>query len=388
MSRLFSETSLLVFIFVIFSFSMLVVWISYFSWKRTKQNRLKSTRMVVLGAGVSELTCAAFLAQKGFKVTMIVEEESTLGGTSSTTTMDGYTFSNGANFIKFPALLDKVFEQLSSKPIPNTRITHPLKVISGTSTVEFGANGKVDIFKNNILDQSKSLLATEELSITLNKWLPVAKQMGKAMRESAMIDNVLGQFWTSFRNLFPFSSHSLEDELNQSFTVPEMKAAWLSTSLCKGRSVSQLPATAMLDNVCLLHDQLGWEAPKGGIQRVTTQLVKLCSQAGVRMLTDCRVLPGGINIHPTEARVTGVQLVHTTSQVHLEESTTETIHADAVIGTTFGSIGEVEVNFIKSNQIPPSLQDHKQPSSRSLFPQIFRVQLGLKRKLTHSHIIR
>jgi monoamine oxidase len=72
------------------------------------KNDFNRAPVVIILAGVAGLTAANLLARNGFNVT-IFEAGNKIGGCCATTTLDGYTFNDGAVYLAVTDVLDHVF---------------------------------------------------------------------------------------------------------------------------------------------------------------------------------------------------------------------------------------------------------------------------------------
>src|SRR5690242_13536238 len=91
--------------------------------------RNSSAPVLVIGAGVAGLAAANRLTHCGFPV-MVFEANDKVGGCCATTTIDGYTFNDGALFLGIIQLLDHGFTTLGL----NRRELLPLRKITANSS--------------------------------------------------------------------------------------------------------------------------------------------------------------------------------------------------------------------------------------------------------------
>jgi phytoene desaturase len=69
---------------------------------------------IVIGAGLGGLSCAAILAQQGFK-TLICENTGQVGGCCSSYDQEGYRFDIGASVVELAWVIDDLFERVGKK---------------------------------------------------------------------------------------------------------------------------------------------------------------------------------------------------------------------------------------------------------------------------------
>ena len=69
---------------------------------------------VVIGAGLGGLSCAAILAQQGFK-TLVCENTGQVGGCCSSYDHEGYRFDIGASVVELAWVIDELFERIGKK---------------------------------------------------------------------------------------------------------------------------------------------------------------------------------------------------------------------------------------------------------------------------------
>ena len=69
---------------------------------------------IVIGAGLGGLSCAAILAQQGFK-TLVCENTNQVGGCCSSYDHQGYRFDIGASVVELAWVIDELFERVGKK---------------------------------------------------------------------------------------------------------------------------------------------------------------------------------------------------------------------------------------------------------------------------------
>ena len=71
---------------------------------------------IVIGAGFSGMSTAAYLAQKGYRVT-VLEKHDGPGGRGRQWQSEGYTFDMGPSWYWMPDVFDRFFEDMGKKTI-------------------------------------------------------------------------------------------------------------------------------------------------------------------------------------------------------------------------------------------------------------------------------
>jgi protoporphyrinogen oxidase len=80
-------------------------------------------KFIVLGAGLSGLTCAAALRRQGHEV-QVLEKEGEVGGLARSVRVDGYTFDLGPHFLFGPKVCDllrREFPRVALNEVPSTK---------------------------------------------------------------------------------------------------------------------------------------------------------------------------------------------------------------------------------------------------------------------------
>jgi phytoene desaturase len=102
------------------------------------KNIISPGAVAIIGGGLAGLTAANLLARNGFEV-VIFEASNKLGGCCATTTLDGYTFNDGAVYLAVIDLLDRAFDRLGlsrHELLPLRKITANFSTTLPDGTVE------------------------------------------------------------------------------------------------------------------------------------------------------------------------------------------------------------------------------------------------------------
>jgi phytoene desaturase len=258
----------------------------------------KRNSVVVIGAGVAGCTAGSFLARQGYQVRLL-EANSKIGGCCGASEINGYTFTDGAQYLIYPRILDLVFSQLGfdrSTILPLRRVTtsQTTHLPDGTAvtigddfhlTVE---NGKIDIAR-----------AQDELKKMVRKWEPV----GKILDGEDILLNPFSaaRFLSKAWKQLPKFTRSLEGELNALFSEPMFRSALAAHVVYAGVPLNKLPSVSIVALVSALKD--GMALPVGGMGKIPEALAHTLRAHGGEISLNERVK----NIRVKNGCVTGVQ---------------------------------------------------------------------------------
>ena len=274
--------------------------------------------VVVVGAGIGGLTCAAYLAKFGARV-LVIERHSVPGGLCSFFKRKGFRFDSGAHY----------FGGLGDSKSLGGMLLRPLGL-----DLEFLRIDPVDILRfpgrrlelpaslDDHIDLLKKTFPAEAAQITafFRELLRIYRHFYRGRRDS----KVLARYqWTSYQDL-----------LDEYFHDPELKAILSATVGYIGVHPNEVSAIAMTATMMSYFYDGGFLA-RGGSQSIANSLMR-------RLVTD-----GGAIVLNTavdrmivaDRRVTGVVL-----------KTGQTIRARAFVSnadaqhTFFGLIGEAHVD--------------------------------------------
>ncbi len=254
--------------------------------------------VIIIGAGVAGLTAGAYLARAGCRV-RVLDAGTKVGGCCGATSVDGYTFSDGAQYLVYHKMLDLVFAQLGAareKVLPLRRVTtSQTTYLPDGSAITIGDGCTVSV-EGAALDTAH---AEEELQRTVNKWQPVGRLLES---EDILLSpfsawKLLSRAW---RHL-PKMRRSLDRELRSSFHDPRFCSALAAHVTYAGVPLDQLPAVAIVALVSGLTD--GMAVPIGGMSRLPEALAAIVRSYGGEILLN----EGVTGIRVRNGRVSGVQ---------------------------------------------------------------------------------
>lgn len=244
------------------------------------------SKVTVIGAGLSGLAAGIRLIRQGFRVTLL-EANDAVGGCCSTSTVDGYTFNNGAMYVAMPGLIDHAFARLGldrQALLPLRRINVPQTSVlpGGTRVTLVDDHGNASIEGDNAAARTATLQA--ELKRCVDKWGPVLRLFAdELMPYPLALSRMISKAW---RHL-PKLTGNLAGDLNRSFSDPEARAAVSAVTLYTGLAAEHTPVFQILGLVTMLDD--GFYLPEGGMNAITRVLRKAFLELGGELHTGTRV---------------------------------------------------------------------------------------------------
>lgn len=224
--------------------------------------------VIVIGAGLAGLAATLKLSRAGHNV-VLIEAGETVGGSCSTTQMDGFTFNNGAMYLAVPSLLRHAFGRLGldfDAMVPLAAIAQPIESHLDDGTVV------------HLTDAASSWVAgprgeqqTQVLRAGLNR---LQSRWGSIYCK--LIRDVLPQepsLWHSLRHLglyLPRMGGQVDSLIKRYFPDAKLQAAISATLLYTGIAPDKLPATQIIGLLALLEE--GFHLPHGGMGAISTAL--------------------------------------------------------------------------------------------------------------------
>ena len=188
--------------------------------------------VVIIGAGLAGLSAAVHLARSGRQVTLL-EASNAVGGCCSTSTMDGYTFNNGALYVAVPSLLKATFDRLGidfDNEVSLVPIANPLRtVLDDGTTVHLSSVDGSTVEGVNAPERTATL--REELAELRKRWSPIYRTLvHDVLPAEPSLPRVLGRLW----KYLPHMRGSVERLISAHFRDPGVQAAIATTLLYSG----------------------------------------------------------------------------------------------------------------------------------------------------------
>ncbi len=315
-------------------------------------NNPSNAPIVVIGAGVAGLAAANLLAHEGIPV-RVFEINDKVGGCCATTTIDGYTFNDGALFLGLIGLLDHGFARLG---LDRNELL-PLRKITATSSITLPDGTVVTLgqgFDVEVAGRAVDKICLQgELRRMADKWKPVLRFASEELLVHPFSPwRVLQKGWRHLQKLHG----TVAAECNRLFSDHAVRSALSGTLLYSGLPAERMPISTILGLVATVTE--GLYLPQGGMGKVPEVLSRALNSRGVPVSLNTGiekiVIEGG--------RVSGIEL-----------NNGERVDAAAVISTasgmlTFGSL-------IGKEHVPSPIQ--QKLTRARLSHQSASVQFGL-----------
>jgi phytoene desaturase len=319
-------------------------------------NNPSKAPIVVIGAGVAGLAAANLLVHEGIPV-RVFEINDKVGGCCATTTIDGYTFNDGALFLGLIGLLDHGFARLGldrHELLPLRKITANSSITLPDGTVVTLGEG----FDVEVAGRAVDKICLQgELRRMAEKWKPVLRFACEELLVHPFSPwRVLQKGWRHLHKL----RGTVAAECNRLFRDHAVKSALSGTLLYSGLPAERMPVSTILGLVATLTE--GLYLPEGGMGKVPDVLNRALINRGV---------PVSLNAGIDKIVIEGGRAF----AIKLKNG--ERVDAAAVISTasgmlTFGS-------FIGKEHVPRSIQ--QQLTHARLSHQSVSIQFGLSNTL-------
>ncbi|TNF46771.1 MAG: phytoene desaturase [Bacteroidetes bacterium] len=246
-----------------------------------------SKKAVIIGSGISSLSCASFLAKEGYDVT-ILEKNKTIGGRARKFEENGFMFDMGPSWYWMPDVFERFYNQFGH----TTSDFYELKRLDPSYRVYWKDQTHTDLPAE--LQELKSLFESMESgsSEKLTKFLDEAKYKYEVgMNELVFKPGLKWREFADFR-IFKglFRMHLLSSfakHIRKYFKNEKILSLLEFPVLFLGATPDKTPALYSLMNYADI--SLGTWYPMGGMHKFIEAFEKIANDQGVKILTEQNV---------------------------------------------------------------------------------------------------
>jgi len=244
-------------------------------------------KATILGAGISGLSAASFLAQSGWDVT-IVEKNPTIGGRARQFSHEGFVFDMGPSWYWMP----DVFEQFYQKFGYTASDFYELKRLDPSYRVYWPDQTHSDIPAT--MGELEAMFESFELgsALKLRDFLKDAKYKYEVgMKDLVYKPSMKLTEFMDFRllkGLFSMDlTNSFSTYINRYFEHPKLRSLLEFPVLFLGAMPQDTPALYSLMNYADM--ELGTWYPMGGMYKFIEAFEKIAKEQGVKIVTDAQI---------------------------------------------------------------------------------------------------
>lgn len=229
----------------------------------------------IVGGGVSGLSAGTLLARQGMRVKLF-EANDKLGGCCATTDIGGYTFDDGAVYLGFPAILDRVFERLG---LDRPSVLSLKKAGGHRSVLPDGTIvSLVDAFRVRVEKGGGEAGRKElgkEVAEARKKWEPVLRLFeDEIFTHPFSLPRMMSRLLPHLHKL----RGSVASEIARLFSDEAVRTAMTGALLITGTPPEETPVALILGLISLLSE--GFYLPEGGMGRIPETLGQAFREKG------------------------------------------------------------------------------------------------------------
>ncbi|GAB4241494.1 MAG: phytoene desaturase family protein [Ekhidna sp.] len=320
-------------------------------------NKNFHSRVVVIGAGFSGLSCACHLAKSGYQVTLL-EKNDQPGGRARIYQDNGFTWDMGPSWYWMPDVFEKFFNSFNK----NVSDYYQLDRLDPSYRIKF---------KNDVIDIPAKMEELESLFESIEK--------GSSKKLRAFLSQAKFKYDVGVKNLVYKPSRSLTEFIDLKLLLGLLKMD-VFTSIAKhvrkhfkderliqlmefpilflGATAESTPALYSLMNYADL--SLGTWYPKGGMNAVVQGMVKLSNELGVDIQLNKEVTSFDFEDKNVTKVVCG----------------SEEFECDIVVASA-------DYHHVDQKLLPPHFQNYSEAywDKRTLAPSSLLYYIGVDKKL-------
>lgn len=311
-------------------------------------------KAIIIGSGIAGIASAIRLAVKGYAVE-IFESNSYPGGKLTEIKMDGFRFDAGPSLFTIPQYVDELFTLAGKSPkdyFQYDKLEEICKYFYEDG-LKLTASADINEFANEIEEKTNS--SAKEIKEYLKKSETIYSVTQKVFLERTLHKFKSYLHWDTLKSVLCFGqidAFRSQNKANQSFFKDERIVQLFNRyATYNGSNPYQAPAT--LNVIPHFEYHFGAFIPQCGMHSITTSLVKLAEDLGVKFHFNSKVEE---IIFKTEGRSSKVEGIRSKSQIQ---------KADVVISNL--DIWFTYKNLLKNFKAPEKLLNQQRSSSALIF---------------------
>ncbi|OLS32675.1 MAG: Phytoene desaturase (neurosporene-forming) [Candidatus Heimdallarchaeota archaeon AB_125] len=258
---------------------------------------------IVIGAGVSGLSCAAHLAKAGKRV-IVFEQSKKPGGYCCSYTRKKLIFDPGAHWILDGPGFNSLLDSLNTEPIEFIQLPSVYRILGPTRYVDVNFADR-ELF---VKSMRKSFPHVKDAALTrlIDIANTVKQEMDEMPTDSLELLSLWGKVNSGFtlllkaRNMMKYSKLNLQDFLKDLFPGDEYKDLRAALHIAPGEETT---AIALLVFLAFGMAKSAW-GPKGGAQKISDALASAVKKNGGKIVYSKKV----VKIDVDDKRINGVTL--------------------------------------------------------------------------------
>ena len=244
-------------------------------------------KATILGAGISGLSAASFLAQSGWDVT-IVEKNPTIGGRARQFSHEGFVFDMGPSWYWMPDVFEQFYQKFGytssdfydlKRLDPSYRVYWPDQTHSDIPATMGELEAMFESFEPGSALKLRDFLKDAKYKYEVGMKDLVYKP---SMKVTEFMDLRL------LKGLFSMNlTNSFSTYINRYFSHPKLRSLLEFPVLFLGAMPKDTPALYSLMNYADM--ELGTWYPMGGMYKFIEAFEKIAKEQGVKIVTDAQI---------------------------------------------------------------------------------------------------
>ena len=247
-------------------------------------------KAIVIGAGIAGIASAIRLAVKGYKVE-VFEANNNPGGKLAEINLEGFRFDAGPSLFTMPHYVDELFELAGKKAhdyFEYEQLDEVCRYLYEDG-LKLTAYSDVNKFANEVALKTKS--SAQEIHRFLEKSETIYDVTNKVFLERSLHRIKSYWHWDTLKSMFRFNqidAFRTQAKANKSFFKDERIVQLFNRyATYNGSNPYQAPAT--LNVIPHFEYHFGAFLPKRGMYSITTSLVKLAEDLGIKFYFNSKV---------------------------------------------------------------------------------------------------